>query len=215
MKPQELQEIVDDFNYDSERSRSERDFRIFINPTRWEAMLDFCQSKVQPGPDAAIDADPTRELEEEFVDSLGIHIQPQQYSLKRIGWVIEQEPRPTNSMRAPGHPTARLYWVDKVEIQDQSLCTSILNVRSPTTQLRQEALKDLAEGGRGHANSVFTVPLERIRAAYLALSPEERNEPLHYEGVLLGSNLPAVLEGVDTPKFKKRSQGIRDSALGD
>src|SRR5689334_22995355 len=37
-----LRDLIGDFHFDSERSRSEQDFRIFIRPADWSTVREFC-----------------------------------------------------------------------------------------------------------------------------------------------------------------------------
>src|SRR5215211_4754723 len=41
-----LQNLIGEFHFDSEESRSERDFRIFIRPSAWEAVRAFCLERL-------------------------------------------------------------------------------------------------------------------------------------------------------------------------
>jgi hypothetical protein len=202
LNPVRLQEIIGDFNYDSERSRSEADFRIFMHPSKWPALVAFCKHESEQGGEAFIDHDPLRELVEEFDDTLGIVLSTQDYLIEHVGLVIENDPRPTSNVRAPEYPTARVYWVDEVQIVNPDLCLLILGAGLSTDQLCEKAIEDFKEGGRGRANAIFTAPLDKVRAAYLKLTPEERNEPLEFERVTLSSNVPAILEDMETPKFE-------------
>jgi hypothetical protein len=204
LKPERLRKSLGNFNYDSERSRAEGDFRIFIEASKWAALLDFCKRASLSGEDAAIDHDPTRELVEEFNDTLGIQLMPSDYTIERVAFVVEKDPRPTDNVRAPGHPTARVYWIDDVEIKNPDLSRLMLRRGPSSHDLSEKAMNDLNKGGRGRANALYSAPLEKIRAAYLKLTPEERNEPLEFEGVTLSSNVPAILESVETPKFEWR-----------
>src|SRR6266496_4462703 len=37
-----MRDLIGDFHFDSKRSRSEQDFRIFIRPSDWEVVRQFC-----------------------------------------------------------------------------------------------------------------------------------------------------------------------------
>ena len=54
----------------------------------------------------------------------------------------------------------------------------------------------------GRANAILVVSEELIRKAYNDLSPENRAEPLVFEGMLLEGNAAAVLEGLNVPKYQ-------------
>jgi hypothetical protein len=203
LKPGRLRKSIAEFNYDSDRSKAEADFRIFINPTKWSALLEFCKRESVRGGEGSIDHYPGRELAEEFADTLGVMLSPEDYLIERIGLVIENDPSPTSNLRASRQPTARIYWIDEVKIKNSDLCHQMLNAGSSTKKLHELAIREYEEGGRGRANAIFTAPLDKIRAVYLELPPGKRNQPLELDGVILSGNVPAILELVDTPKFER------------
>lgn len=204
LKPANLLARLGTFNYDSERSQTERDFRVFIQPASWPAILAFCCGELEGGGRAAIEGDPTRELEEEFAEALEIRLQPAQYLLEQVGLVVEKGPMPTGNPRAPGQPTARIYWVHEVTLRDAVLCRSMmaLSERESAPHLREAALEGARDGGHGRANGILVVPLARVRAAYQALPPAARGEPLPLAGALLAGNVAAVLANVRVPKYE-------------
>jgi hypothetical protein len=204
LRPEKLQEHLGGFNYDSERSRRDQDFRIFIHPSSWKDFLDCCVSGLAREEIATVESDPTRELEEEFADALGIRLKPAQYETKRGRFVVEKKPAPTANVRARGDPTARVYWVDEVRIQDPGLCRSMLAISETLSaeDLREQAFDDDKYGGHGRANGMYTALLTRVCEAYLAVPLDQRAEPLPFDGTLLSGNVPAVLEDILSPKFE-------------
>jgi hypothetical protein len=198
---------VGDFTFDSKRSRSDGDFRVFVRPSSLEAVHEFCLSGGRLVDGLDLETDPSRELKEEFEDTLGLELSPEMYTMQRAGLVLENRPTPTSNVRAPGQPTARVYWVYEVEIRDSAVCQSLLiNSRGHTAQgLRHKALEAYARGEPGWANAALTLPLDRVRDAYLALPPAVRNEPLPFQGTLLAGNVPVVLDEVDAPKYERMS----------
>lgn len=204
LRPEKLQEHLGGFNYDSERSRRDQDLRIFINPSNWEVFLDVCRSELFREEEPTVESDPSRELEEEFADALGIQLNTAQYETKRVRFVVEKNPMPTANVRARGHPTARAYWVDEVCIQDPGLCRSMLEISGTRSAkvLREQAFADAEDGGRGQANGMYAAPLKRICDAYLAAPLAKRAGPLPFDGTHLSGNVPAILEGIPSPKFE-------------
>jgi hypothetical protein len=99
-----------------------------------------------------------------------------------------------------------VYWIDEVHITDLDLCRAMLDARKSSQELGLMAMADFERGGRGRANTVFSAPLDKIRAAFLKLPPEDRDDPIEFEGVVLSSNVPAILAGVEAPKFEWLSQ---------
>ena len=199
-----LQALAGGFHFDSERSRSERDFRIFIQPSEWDTVRDFCLQDFGQGEGLILESNPERELVEEFDDALGVDLRPEQYTVKPAGTVLENEPVRTRNVHAAGIGTVRIYRVFEVQIVDQTLSETMLtNSRNHSSQvLRDLALDDARMGGRGRANAMLVVSMRRIREAYLTLSPGRRSEPLLFENTILDGNVPAVLEGIDVPKYK-------------
>ena len=65
-----LQALIGDYHFDSERSRSEGDFRLQIRPSDWEKVKRFCLQHLQDEDEAVLESGPERELVEEFADSL-------------------------------------------------------------------------------------------------------------------------------------------------
>lgn len=204
LEPASLAVRLGRFNYDSERSQTERDFRVFIHPASWPELLGFCRRLSEEDGNAAIEAEPTRELEEEFADALGTQLQPRQYEVERAGLVVERRPAPTGNVRAPGQLTARIYWVYEVRLCDPALCASMMGLseRKTARDLRSEALADAREGGPGRANGVLLASLAEIRGAYGALPPAARGEPLPFSGAVLAGNVAAVLGDLPVPKYE-------------
>ena len=58
-----LHDLIGDFHFDSERSRSEKDFRIFIRPSSWPAVREFCIERLNRVDDPILETDPRRELD--------------------------------------------------------------------------------------------------------------------------------------------------------
>jgi hypothetical protein len=202
--PNRLFTLVGGFNFDSVRSRSEGDFRIYIRPACWENVRDFCLQNRAEEDDPDLEIDPTRELVEEFEDALGIKLQADHYDVKPIGIVVENEPARTTNLRAAGAPTARIYRVYEVQILDSGLCQSMItnSEANPSRVLQRLALNDARKGGRGRANAILAAAEDGIRAAYLAIPPEIRGQPLPFADTVLEGNVAAVLEGVQVTKYR-------------
>jgi len=159
-----LRELVGDFHFDSPRSRAERDFRVQIRPSDWEAVKDFCLGHLQDEDESVLEAGPGRELVEEFADTLHIGLTSSQYRLVRMGVVLEDAPAVTDFIHAAGSPTVRIYHVHQVLILDPSLVRAMLaNSERYTDQALQAlALHDARRGGRGRANAVLALPVELV-----------------------------------------------------
>src|SRR5262249_53338707 len=57
-----LLDLISDFQFDSERSQSEQDFRILIRRADWATVKAFCLQHLQHVDDPVLEADPCREL---------------------------------------------------------------------------------------------------------------------------------------------------------
>ena len=200
-----LHSLVGNFHFDSDRSRSESDFRLFIQPSHWPAWLAFCIEHLNRAVDSILETDPGRELKEELFDALKIHIIGDQYITKPIGLVIEDQPRPTENPRTPGYPTTRIYHIFEATITDPVLAQALMeNSEGISDQaLRKRAFEDGQSGGRGRANAVLALPLTGITAFYGELSPRDRNRSVIFKGHQLDETVAAVLEGIDVPKYQR------------
>jgi hypothetical protein len=199
-----LQALTTSLHFDSPRSRSESDFRIYIKPSDWEVVRNFCFEDFKREQDSDLETDPARELVEEFDDALGLNLGPEQYVVNPVATVLENEPRGSRNVQAAGVPTVRIYRVFEAQIVDSALCEAMLvnSEAHPPEVLRGLALDDAQKGGRGRANAILVTPMHRLRAAYLALSPVRRHEPLLFENAMLNGNVAAVLEGIVVPAYQ-------------
>jgi hypothetical protein len=142
-------------------------------------------------------------LTEEFDDALKISLKPEQYVSKPVTTLTEDEAAPTENIHARGVPTVRVYRIFVAHITDPSLARTIItNSESLSHQeLRELALKDAQNGGKGRANAVLVLPLKKISDAYLVMLPKERNTPILFEQNRLDETVPAVLDGITVPKY--------------
>jgi len=198
-----LGQISGTFNFDSEKSRTEEDFRIYIRPSRWETVRDFCIQQMRAGASSVLEYDPARELIEEFEDALEIQLKPGQYTLNPTGIVLENEPIPTTNPRATGYPTARIYQVDEVQIQDPELCKlMVANSQKHPFRVLRDLVEDHArDGGDGRANAMMVAPLEQVRKAILATPPNQRGEPLIFKDTILEGNVAALFHDIAVPRY--------------
>ncbi len=200
-----LQSLIGDVVFDSPRSRSENDFRILIRPEDWGLVRAFCLDRLRDPDDAALDADPARELIEEFADALAINLGPDQYRCEPVETVVEEEPTPTRNPRAAGFRTARIYRTFDVRILDPALARALLDnsERLSDEDLRDRAAESARGGGPGKANGVLVLPLARLTDGYRRQPPEARAKGLTFEWHSLEANVPAVLDGIDVPGYRR------------
>jgi hypothetical protein len=200
-----LHDLIGDFHFDSERSHSEQDFRIFIRPSDWAMVRQACIQHLSRVGDPILETDPGRELAEEFADALKVDLRPDQYIHKPTAIVVENDPWPTENIHAEGIPTARVYRIFEAHITDVSLALTLLTNSESTSHqnLCALALEDARNGGKGRANAVLALPLKSISDVYLALVPIQRNTPILLAENRLDETVSAVLEGIPAPKYQR------------
>ena len=199
-----LHDLIGDFHFDSERSRAEQDFRLFIRPSNWSAVREFCIQHLSRVDDPILETDPTREVVEEFDDALKINLKPEQYVSKPVATVVENDLAPTENIYARGIPTVRVYRIFEAFITDPSVVDAMLiNSKSVSDQeLHELVWEDSQKGRKGRANAILALPMKRITDYYLGVSPEERNSPVAFERHQLDETVSAILEGVVAPKYQ-------------
>ena len=207
LDPKALRDTIGDFHFDSEESRYEQDFRIFIHPFAWSVVREFCIQHFSNADDPVLESDPRRELIEEFADALKFSLKPDQYIYEPLGIVVEDDPAPTGNIHARGHFTARVYRIFEARILDSSLSHAMLtNTESYSNHdLHELALEDARNGGKGRANAILALPLKLICDVYLAMPPKARNAPISFEDNQLDETVAAILEGVSVPKYRRLS----------
>ena len=204
LDPPPLQELIGEIKFDSERSQYEQDFRILIPPSQWEAVKQFCLQHLQNPNGTVLESSPQRELTEEFAETLNIDLKPDQYTHQTLGFVIGNDPVPTDNVYARGQPTVRLYRIFEVTIHDDGLRSTMLTASEHYSDQDLEilALKDFQNGGRGRANAILTLPLRLVTESYLVLSPELRTKTITVENHQLDESVLAILENIDAPQYQ-------------
>ena len=200
-----LEQAIGDFHFDSQRSRAEQDFRIFIRPAGWQALQDFCVQQFAEPSSAALETGPERELTEEFISTMRLNLAPEQWTCEPVGTVIESAPAPTVNAYSQGSLTARIFRVFEARITDATLASqmTIASRRHSNPDLEKLAREDVLRGGRGWANTVLTLPWHPLLSLYGTLPPETLNRTLAYQGHWLHETVAALLEGVNVPKYRR------------
>ncbi|HSM72958.1 MAG TPA: hypothetical protein VK851_15580 [Anaerolineales bacterium] len=200
-----LHDLIGDLHFDSERSRVERDFRLFIRPSIWPAVREFCIEQLGQDDDPILETDPIRELVEEFDDALGLKLKPEQYTCKPVATVVENDPTPTDNVHAEGVPTVRVYRIFEVIISDSTLMDTMLanNEMISNQELCKLALKDAQNGGKGRANAILALPLNQIHALYSTVPFTDRNTSIFIEQNRLDGSVMAILEDISQPTYQR------------
>jgi len=201
----EICNLLNDFHFDSERSRSQNDFRLFIRPEDWPMLREFTIEHLGKNDDPVIETDPARELAEEFNDALQVPLEKRQYQSIPAGLVLEDQPMIVINKPTEVLPSVRIYRIFEVNITDLALGEMLEeNTKIVTNQeLVKLALEDARDGGKGRANAVFISPLEKIIDFYHTLPVEERKSPALYKNNRLSGNIPAILDDVYSPLYQR------------
>ncbi|MGW8314689.1 MAG: hypothetical protein ACWGNV_03740 [Bacteroidales bacterium] len=195
LKPDELKDLIGNFNYDSKRSQEEGDFRILINHDNWGKIVALCREHLSGKRVGVIDFSPVRELSEEFQDSLHILITSNDYSLSPGGMRIEDELTPTENVNARGFPTKRIYYLYDAWLESSAIVAMTMeNSRKYSDRdLEKMAVEEAKQGGKGRANAMLSLPLVQLLEFYRSVQHVSKDSPLSYRGHQLDGNIPAIL----------------------
>jgi hypothetical protein len=205
INPQTLKQLIGNFNYDSERSRQENDFRILIKPEAWEKIIATCLEHLMDPSIGIIETGPEREIAEEFGDALNIRMTRNNYQIEPRGMAVENLPVKTDNLRAPGQRTVRIYYLYEAWIENPSIISMMLANSTQYTDedLQNRALNDVQQGGRGRANAILTVRLDELSNIFQLEQPNGLNQPIIFKDHRFGGNVLAILEEVDQTRYKR------------
>jgi len=205
LNPTPLQRIIGKIQFDSERSKQEQDFRILIPSSKWELIKQYCLQHLEDEDNIELEAEPDRELVEEFMETMKVKLNPSQYTVQPLGFVIENRPVRTSNDYARGQLTVHLYRIFRVQIIDSTLCTIMGSISQLYTDQGLERLvrNKLEDGGQGRANTILTLSLDRIKDTYLAFAPEMRYRKIVVEDHILDESVLAVLEDIEIPEYER------------
>ena len=194
-----LRNLIGNFQYDSERSRQEKDFRIQINPSSWEKIKEICREHLVHKNPSVLDASPERELMEEFEDTLKVKITGDQYQLKHRGIRIEDKPSRTDNVRAEGHRTVRVYYIFEAWIHDPEIIALMMAnaAQYSDEDLQKIAREDALQGGKGRANALLNAGMDDLKRILKASSLDKQSESIHIAGHSLSGNVIALLDEDD------------------
>jgi hypothetical protein len=200
-----VHDVVGGFHFDSERSRAEQDFRIFIRPSAWPSLREFCVQHIGRDHDVILETSPTRELVEEFAETLSIDLRPEQYLNRAMTTMVEDKAATTDNIYAQGTPTVRIYRIYETFITDKLLAHAMLKRSAGLSDqdLTELAIADTQSGGKGKANAVLTLPWRRIQDIYRAMLPASRNVPIMFDENKLDSTVAAILDEIAVPRYQR------------
>ena len=205
LNPTPLKKIVGEIQFDSERSKHERDFRILVPPSKWELIKEYCLRHLEDEEEIDLEIDPDRELNEEFFETIKVKLSPDQYTVVPLGFVIENQPVRSENAYARGQLTVHLYRIYEVRVVDAVLSTIMLTISQlyADRDLEALALQDFENYGRGRFNTILALPLDRVTDAYLALGPEERYREITVDGHALDESVLAILGEIGVPQYER------------
>jgi hypothetical protein len=200
-----IHDLIGDFHFDSEHSRTEQDFRILIRSFAWKTVRAFCLQQFNCADGSVFETDPVRELTEEFEDALNVSLKPEQYRYQSVATVVEDHPSPTENIHSANIPTVRIYRVFEASITDVSLIDIMIkNSDGFSNQaLCQIALENARSGGKGRAHAILVLQLKPLTSVYLAMSPYERNAPILFGEHRLDQTVTTILGGIAVPKYQR------------
>jgi hypothetical protein len=199
-----VHDLVGDFHFDSERSKAEQDFRIFIRPSAWPSLREFCLQHIVLDGDLILETSPSRELVEEFAETLRVDLRPEQYLCRPVATMVENRAILTENIYATRTPTVRVYRIFEADITDVVLARLMLKNGDDLShqRLSQLAIADAQSGGRGRANDVLTLPWERLQDVYRAMPQVVRNVPVIFDENRLDSTVAAILDDIAVPRYQ-------------
>ena len=205
LNPAHLQEILGDLQFYSDRAKHEQDFRILIPPSNWEEVKRYCLRHLQNPMDRELESLPHRELQEEFLETIQVHLHRNQYTFQSLGSVVEGNPIPTDNAEIPGLPTVRLYRIFEVRVMDELLCKKMVSASQAHSDrdLEMLAVKDLQNGGRGRANSILTLPLHVVTESCLEFASEVAHRKTVIENHELDVSVLAILGEGNVPQYQR------------
>ena len=205
LNPTPLKKIVGEIHFDSERSRHEQDFRILVPPSKWELIKEYCLRHLEDDEDIELETEPDRELTEEFFETIKVKLNPDQYTVKPLGFVIENNPVRTENIHARGQLTVHLYRIYEVQIVDAMLSRIMLTISQlyADQDLETLALQDYENYGKGRFNTILTLPLERVMESYIALPPDIRYTEIVVDDHVLDESVLVILDGVNVPQYER------------
>jgi hypothetical protein len=205
LDPEPLKAILGELTFDSVHSQMEADFRLLIPASKWEAVKEFCLAHLAEFDDPYLESTPERELSEEFSEAVRVDLRTDQYTIRRVGFVIEEPATPTLHIHAGGWPTARIYTLFEVMITDAGLVRQIqdVNRRYPDHDLMSRARKDHLNHGMGWINSVLTLPVGLVTREYLRLPKDNRFQMVNIENQWLDISTVAILPEVEVDQYQR------------
>ncbi len=205
LDPERLKYLIGGFNYDSDRSAHEKDFRILADPGSWKKIKEICKNHLNQTDYSILETGPEREMEEEFEDSLKIKIKPDDYSLLQKGLLFEDLPENTGNIHARSLPTVRVYYLYDAQINNVHIIDSILsNSREYSdNDLAEMALVDYSRGRKGRANGVLALDPDKLKDFFDSVPSFKRNGSLPFEGHQLDGNVIALFEEISNFKYKR------------
>ena len=201
--PQELKKLIDDFQYDSEKSKEEKDFRILIYQEMWGKIKEICNDQWHGKGKRIFDYSPDRELAEEFEDSLNVKLKSDEYRLIPKSMIVQNLPSRTNNIRAQGRPTVRVYYIFEAWIKSYELIKLMMTKSKEYSEndFKKAALKHAELGGKGRANSIMIIGIDELRDKFNSIPLKERSGNINFNEFKLEENVLALFSEVKSLNY--------------
>ena len=189
LNPLALEAVAGQFNFDSQSSAQESDLRLYIRPEHWPVFRDLISQEFSKQNPAIIENSPSREIQEELGDLLGITINNEALKLQRIGCHFQDNPE--SSTRNTQGQTVRVFSIDEVTINCPNLAANILAYCTDNTIEKQVAAA--ISDGISKSSSICTVPLKQVIQAVSAQDSAQRGKTIPVENQVLANNVYATV----------------------
>jgi hypothetical protein len=132
IEPETLWQLTKGFNFDSDKSRRESDFRLFVRAGQWDLIKEFLEKEFARPADGAVASDIKRELVEEIEEALRYQLRGEfGYLAWPMGTVVQGEAQKTLRSGMVGVETKRVFKIYDVEILDARLVDMLLTGARP------------------------------------------------------------------------------------
>jgi hypothetical protein len=189
LNPLALEAEAGQFNFDSQSSAQESDLRLYIRPEHWPVFRELIAQEFSKQNPVIIENSPSREIQEELGDLLGITINNEALKLQRVGCHFQDNPE--SSARNTQGQTVRVFSIDEVTISCSNLTANILAYCSDNSTEKQIAAA--IKNGISKSSSICTLPLEQVIQAVAAQDPRQRDKAIPVGNQVLANNVYATV----------------------
>ncbi len=191
-----LVDLIGDFDFDSDESRENNDFRIIVDRRKWKKIKIFCERSISQNNKRVIDFDPFDEIKEEIWKPTKIEVTRKKLSTKRIGTFANDFPVPTENINTPGKQTYRFYCLYNTRVVDQQLAKKLL--KHADLRMDKEcgftAIKSRRTKGDGRYNSILMVGKKEFEEFISSQAQKEIKSGFHYKNFWMAGNVATLFK---------------------